>query len=98
MPIDENMEDGAIAGPSRRERKHTSKKATKFFRGHLSRGHRKLTKWPRRDMAAIGHIVRRVRHDLCGNFVAEQHLVTPVLKRISVENAMGTELPDITGL
>src|SRR4249920_2587055 len=91
------MEYGAIAGRTRRERQHASKKATKFLLGHLSRGHRKLTKWPGRDVAAIGNI-RRVGQDLCGNLVTEQDLVAPGVKCIAVKDAMGTEVPQITGL
>ena len=49
-------------------------------------------------MTAIGHIVGRVGHDLCGDFVTEEHLVTPRVKRIAVEEAMDTEVPHITGL
>ena len=49
-------------------------------------------------MAAIGHVVRRVSHDLCSNFATEQYFVTPGVKRITVENAMDTEVPHITRL
>lgn len=49
-------------------------------------------------MAAIGHVVGRVRHDLGGNFVTEQHLVTPGIKCVAVKKAMGTEVPHITRL
>ena len=91
------MEDGAIAGRPRRERKRTSKKATKFFRdispAAIANSRNGLDEtWP------IGHIVRRVGHDLGGNFVTEQHLVTPGVKCIAMKDAMGTEIPHITGL
>jgi hypothetical protein len=42
--------------------------------------------------------VGRVGHDLCDNFVTEQHLVTPGVKCIAVEEAMGTKVPQITVL
>ena len=94
----QDMKNGAVARHSGAERQGAAQKVSEFRRRHLTGRHRKLPKFPGRNVPFVWNIVGRVGDDLGYPLAVEKGSIACRLKRIPVKNAVIAQHPQIARL